>query len=329
MTPPPVPAFDIERYLEINDRSDNPFIFTLTNRGFFSEVNNLLNAIAFGLIIRRRLSVVQERSKGIKWSDFFDADLPRQKRRGGVPIDPEWVITGVFSRHFETIRGEITKLWERRDRLDIPSLGLRDVDIFQLRRMLAYAFCGQRQRRIFGRSIRPARTFAGPVAEQWRALGLQTREFAAIHVRRGDKIEGEDYIDASGKKVHGNPEGEMTPLSTYVDLIRQRAREVSTIFVMTDDYRAVEELRDLVPLLQVRTLCSKNASGYRNNQFYQMARAQRIQSVESLLAEVRIASQSALFLGPYKSNLSRFVTNIHWDPTRCVSVDAQREWTPL
>ncbi len=120
----------------------------------------------------------------------------------------------------------------------------------------------------------------------------------------------------------------MIPLSTYIDLIRQHAREVSTIFVMTDDYRAVEELRELVPPQQVRTLCSKSASGYRNDQFYRMAPAKRVQSVEGLLAEVRIASQSALFLGPYRSNLSLFVANIHWDPTRCVSVDAQREWMP-
>jgi hypothetical protein len=166
------------------------------------------------------------------------------------------------------------------------------------------------------------------VVEQWRALGLRPREFAAIHVRRGDKIEGEHYIDASGKKTHGTPEGEMTPLSIYIDLIREHGREVSTIFVMTDDYRAVEELRDLVPPLQVRTLCSENALGYRNDQFYRRPHAERIQSIEGLLAEVRIASQSALFLGPYKSNLSLFVANVHWDPTRCVSVDSQREWMP-
>src|SRR5579862_6335222 len=118
MTPPPIPDFDIKRYLDINDRLDNPFIFTLTKRGFFSEVTNLLNAIAFGLIMKRRISVVQQSSKGIKWSDFFDADLPRQKSRGDTPDDPEWVITGVWSRHFHTIRAEISKLWERRDRLD-------------------------------------------------------------------------------------------------------------------------------------------------------------------------------------------------------------------
>jgi len=111
-------------------------------------------------------------------------------------------------------------------------------------------------------------------------------------------------------------------------LIRQHAREVSTIFVMTDDYSAVEELRDLVPALQVRTLCSKNASGYRNDQFYRLSYAKRTRSLEDLLTEVRIASQSALFLGPYKSNLSLFVMNVHRDPTRCVSVDGQREWIP-
>ncbi len=326
---PPIPVFDIKRYLEINDRSEDPFIFTLTNRGFFSEVNNLLNAIAFGLITKRRLSVVQQRPRGINWSDFFDADLPLQKRRGDVPVDPEWVITGVSSRHFHTIRGEICELWDRRNRLDIPSLGLRDMDIFQLLRILADSFCGRRQHRIFGGPVRPARTFAGAIAEQLGALGLQAKEFAAIHVRRGDKIEGEQYIGASGKEVHRNPEGEMTPLSTYIDLMGQHAKEVRTIFVISDDYSAVEELRDLVPAQQVRTLCPKNAAGYYNDRFYRMSRTKRIQSHEGLLAGVRIASQSALFLGPYKSNLSRFVANIHWDPTRCVSVDAQREWTPL
>jgi hypothetical protein len=88
---PHVPALNVKRYLELNHSSGNPFIYTLTRRGFFSEVSCLLNAVAFGLIARRRLFVVKERSNGIGWNDYFDADLPKQTRRDRVPVDPEWV----------------------------------------------------------------------------------------------------------------------------------------------------------------------------------------------------------------------------------------------
>ena len=84
---------------------------------------------------------------------------------------------------------------------------------------------------------------------------------------------------------------------------------------------------DLATSFHVRTLCSKDAVGYRNDQFYQMSLEERTQSIERLLIEVRIASQSAYFLGTFRSNLSLFVTNVHWDPTRCMSVDLS-EWIP-
>ena len=44
-------------------------------------------------------------------------------------------------------------------------------------------------------------------------------------------------------------------------------------------------------------------------------------AIERLLTDVQIALQSALFVGPFKSNVSRFVANVHWDPARCVSAD--------
>lgn len=318
-----VPTFDTKRYRQINDSFDNPFVFTLTNRGFFSEVNNLLNAIAFGLITKRRLLVDQTPFGGMKWNDFFDADLPP---RGALHVDREWIITHVGSRHFATIRDEISGMWERRERFDFPSFDIKNVDIFSLRRILSHAFCGERQVRIFGHPMFATRNCAGPRPVQWRKVDLRPREFVAIHVRRGDKIEGEYPNDGSGR---GSPEGEMTPVSTYTDLIRRHAPTASTIFVITDDYVAVEELRYLAPKLRLRTLCPKSAAGYRNREFLGRPRAERIQAIERLLTEVRIASQSSLFVGPYKANPSRFVANIHWDPARCVSVDALREWTPL
>ena len=124
--------FTLQQYRAINDNFDNPFIFKLTGRGFFSEVNNLLNAIVFGLLTQRRILVDQTMFQGMVWSDFFDADLPSVTTLPS--IDPEWIIRGVESRHFGTIREWVFQRWQQRERFDITSLGLKKIDIFTLRK---------------------------------------------------------------------------------------------------------------------------------------------------------------------------------------------------
>jgi hypothetical protein len=310
----------IPRYLAINDSFSNPFIFALTERGFFSEVNNLLNAVAFGLITRRRLGVDQTTFQGgMAWSDFFDADLPGPPSH--LSLDPEWLITGAQSRHFSTIRETIS-----RKRIRVTPLGLQSFDIFNLRRRLAQLFCVSRTGPGFGCSVIHTRRTLGSEASQLKMIDLRPKEFAAIHIRRGDKIEGEGYVDACGRLVI---EGETTPISDYINLIRKFAPAIKTLFVLTDDYAAMDELHSLAPELRLLTTCPKSSTGYRNREFLQRPLEERTEAIERILTDVQVASQSALFVGPFKSNLSRFVANVHWDPARCLSVDELRQWTPL
>jgi hypothetical protein len=299
--------FAIRRYRATNDSFGNPLIFSLTERGFFSEVNNLLNAIAFGLLTRRRFLVDQTKFQGMAWSDFFTVDLSGSLSL--LPVDPEWVITDVQSRHFKTVRDEVFERWQRGERFNIASLALEEVDIFTLRRKIAQLFCFRRTVCNFGWSIFDTSSFYGTKAARWRKIGLRPHEFVAIHIRRGDKIES--YIDASGKLVI---EGEKTPISTYIDLIRKFAPAINKLFVLTDDHAAMDELRSYAPKLGLFTLCPEDSMGYRNNEFLQRPLKDRIKAVERLLTDVQIASQSALFVGPFKSNVSRFVTNVHCDP---------------
>jgi hypothetical protein len=316
--------FTIQRYRAINANFDNPFVFTLTERGLFSEVNNLLNAIAFGLITRRRLLVDQTMFQGMSWSDFFDADLPGLA--SPLPIDPEWIITGVQSRHFRTIRNKVFETWRRGKRFHPASYGLKPFDIFTLRRRLAQIFCVRRIGPDFDCSISHTPDFYRTETAQWHKLNLQPRKFGAIHIRRGDKIEGEGYVNASGQLVI---EGESTPISTYLDLVRKWTPSINALFVVTDDYAAMGELRSLAPKLRFVTLCPEESAGYRNREFLKRSLEDRTKGLDRLLTEVQVASQSAFFVGPFKSNLSRFVANVHWNPERCISVDKWRQWTPL
>lgn len=59
MAIPFLERFTIQRYRALNDSFGNPFVFALTDRGFFSEVNNLMDAMTYGLVLWRRLIVDQ------------------------------------------------------------------------------------------------------------------------------------------------------------------------------------------------------------------------------------------------------------------------------
>ena len=315
----------LQRYHTLNASFDDPFVFDLTDRGLYSEVNNLLNAIAFGLITRRRLLVRTASIQGVAWAGLFDTDLPAFSP--AVPVDPEWIVANVNSPHFRTIRTTGTQMWERGERVDVEALGLAGMDIFALRRRLAGMFCVRRIDAGFWRAALRLPGIHCTDAAQMRRMRLRPGAFAALHVRRGDKIEGDPgHTDAAGNVVI---EGEATPMAVCLELILAAAPTTDTLFVLTDDYAAIRELRALAPRLRLVTLCPRTSTGYRNRDFLQRPLAARTAALRRVLAEVQIAAQSALFAGPYKSNLARYVANIHRDPARCVSVDALRKWTPL
>jgi len=263
----------------------------------------------------------------MRWSDFYAAQLPGSIPGDG-PVDPDWVITDVSKPHFATIRKQIGSLWDAGHTLDLHSLGLLHLDVFAFRRILAQAFCGQAARRSLARRLSTL-DLGCLGARRRKDLRLTPRDYVAIQVRRGDKIESYDVVNAAGRRVPAAPEGELTPMSAYLELVRQHAPQANTVFVMSDDYRAVEEFQNLAPDLRVATRCQARARGHRTTGFNRRLVGARLRDIDLLLEEVRIAAQSAFFLGPYKSNVSRFVANIHWRPTHCLCVDSMKTWTPL
>ena len=310
----------LERYRACNDSFADPLIFRLTRRGFFSEVIGLLNAIAYGLLSQRRIHVDQSTFGGLAWRDFFSTTIPPAAPIANV--DPDWVIDGVHFPHFSTIRREIAGLWKRGQRVDIDALGFRQVDIFTLRRELANLFCVPLDRRSEAASSH-WRRFDSVALDLVRRLALTPEGYAAMHVRRGDKILG--YRSRSGALTI---EGEDVPLGHYLDVIRDRAPGIDSVFVLTDDYGVIEELGAMEHGCRVVTLCPPDERGHDAARFngYPVGRKRR--TIERLLAEAQIASQSALFVGGYKSNVARFIVNVHRDGARCVSIDSSKDWTP-
>jgi hypothetical protein len=147
--------------------------------------------------------------------------------------------------------------------------------------------------------------------------------FAAFHVRRGDKTGG--YVVGTERVI----EGESTPPSTYLRLLRRNAPDIRTVFVMTDDYRVVDGFRIAYPQYDFVSTCLADARGYHQDAFAALNVHQKELAVEQLLVETSIAARSALFLGGFKSNVSRFVPLWHTNPEVCLSVDGMRRWSPV
>jgi hypothetical protein len=149
-----------------------------------------------------------------------------------------------------------------------------------------------------------------------------TRPFAAFHIRRGDKVEG--YV-IDGELIR---EGDNVAASAYVHLLNRRAPAVRSIFVMTDDYRCVEDVRTAAQGRIVQSLCLPSERGYRQDEFSALDGERKGASLRRLVAETEIAAASSLFIGGFKSNVARFVTLCHHRPGRCFSIDGQKRWSP-
>ena len=97
-----------QRYAELNSKFGNPFIYSLTRRGLFSEVNNLLNAIAYGLITRRRLFIDESTFGGLRWTDVFNTSLPTSE---DFPhVSARWRMSSTLDPAFHTISNFIHQM---------------------------------------------------------------------------------------------------------------------------------------------------------------------------------------------------------------------------
>jgi hypothetical protein len=286
-----------------NTGSPNPIKYHLTSRGFFSEVNNLLNAIAFALVKRRRL-IADETTFGFgdyRWLDFFTTKLPTLQAGESVSIIPDWEICDGMSKSFHAIRRSVNRWHRLRLPFYIPRIGFF-LNYFRLKREIARHFCA---------------TISKP------EISFLPKEYAAFHIRKGDKVEG--YDSANGKVI----EGEDRPIHEYLSFLHRLAPNLKNVFVMTDDFQVIEELRNTAKTIRFETLCESNEKGYHQSKFDWLDKKGKINSLIRLLAEVDIAINSKLFLGCYKSNVSRHIALTHKYPYNCHSIDSQKRWDPL
>lgn len=291
--------------------SKTAYLFPLTNRGLYSEVNLLVNAFAFSLLNKAHLFVDMARLP-VAWGELFDTRFCDYADAAKGDYASQEVISIKGERAlFDRVRDDFRSKVVSGEIVRVPELEFEGT-IEQLNAAVAQLL------------FRPSVEIFHH-ADQLRAeFDLLLEPYIAIQLRGGDKLEG--VLRADGTRT--NKEGQAVEGDRYMAEIRRCGAKAKKILVITDDYQAFHDLAVAHPDYRFVTNCPTHMRGYFHDAYVQQDLGARTADAARMVTEVMLASAAELFLGPYRSNLSTF-THLLRLGRPSLSVDSQERWAPL
>lgn len=279
--------------------------------GFFSEVNNMVLAMFYCLNQKIRFSLYDRDAWFSKegWTEFFEPFCQTVKKpvhqkinsRMGQPVNKfHRFVTRKIYKFFQPRVYLTHELWNHfrdteltQQQFSLPELAVRG----SLREG-----CGELIKMIWRYNPETKACITNLV----RQIDL-TEKYIGFHIRGGDKFR----------------EDQLHPAADYFT----KSIEVSdcrTAFVLTDDYRMIETIREMYPEWKIYTLCRQEERGYYHQEFMQRDKTWIRQQTLRLLASTDILARAEYFIGTFSSNPGMFM-GMRMEPERCIDVDG-RSW---
>lgn len=131
--------------------------------------------------------------------------------------------------------------------------------------------------------------------------------YVGFHIRGGDK-----FIEADIQKI-----------DVYIRKA-ETLSDIRTVFVLTDDYSMIEDLKSKYLEWTFYTLCDPKERGYFHESFKQESSRVKKSRYIKLFASVDLLAESSLFIGTFSSNPGMYL-GMRMDPDKAYSVDLP-EW---
>jgi hypothetical protein len=280
-------------------------VYHLGTRGFFAELTTVARAMIYARIHQRQAALFSEqfsyrRDRG--WSDYFETSC--REHVEGMECE------SVVHCHSE-VRGPGT-IFDSVRGFQPSKLTIGDIPIRGFQNIL-----GTLTTMIFRLNAQTAAEVDRRIAE----LGLP-EDYACVHIRRGDKVGDEDIYYQT---------------ELYLDRLEDAGALTLPIFVLSDSYETVVEVRDCLAARGggqgVYTLCDESHTGFNisalrgerpcfSNAAPQTApdadfREFIAEETLRLLTETVIASRSRTFVGTLYSNIGKAIRYLHQQPEEC------------
>ncbi|MEG1585352.1 MAG: hypothetical protein RR346_00595, partial [Bacteroidales bacterium] len=173
---------------------------------------------------------------------------------------------------------------------------------------------------VFGRDRLDLQTATGQlIKETWRYNDQTQQEinariaslnlpehYVGVHIRGGDKF----------------TEARLMEINLYVEKIESLS-DIKSVFVLTDDYRIMESLKEMRPEWNLYTLCRPEEQGYFHDQFERVDLDQRKEDHLKLFSSIEAIANASLFVGTYTSNPGMYL-GMRLGNERCFGVDADK-----
>ena len=200
-----------------SNNNDKILVFHLTDRGFYSEINNLLNAAIYclhnniGMVVNSKHFLYKEKAG---WDDYFERFW-------------EDANNAEHTRYFDLHYRQSVELWNRVTNYNYETVTMPALDLegnaFENKRSIA---------QLIYRLKPDVQALLDKRIEQFKL----PKTFAACHISRGDKV----------GDMPGYPESERVDGSVYLDKVLEDFPDVRTLFVCSDAYQAVQEISECI-----------------------------------------------------------------------------------
>lgn len=297
-------------------------LYHLTNRGFFSEINNFIIA----RIYAERLGVefkyddrMWSGKENLGLQDYFMVvdseryyELPKYKSVFSNKTTKGSRLINLARATSNKVRKKVVEYYGSKNNIIVSHQYWREA------RLTFYSpiTCGTRfvqpkdliekyANQYFTTNDRTTTEIRRKTSKIVRQLA--GRKYIAVHIRRGDKI--------------GN-EMAPIPIEYYAEKIKER--ETMPVVLATDDFSVLTELERFLPQgYPIYTLCESNSRGWVEKDYRSRGGDIKRAEIINLLADVELMKNSQDFLGTYSSCVSQYVAAIR-NFRDCVTIDT--EW---
>lgn len=138
--------------------------------------------------------------------------------------------------------------------------------------------------------------------------------YSGIYIRRGDKEREMEILS-------------IRDILDYTDI--QNDDSIETLFVQTDDYTVVNDIKEILPQRNVKTTCSKQNVGSSYNDSLNWSKEQRKIETEKLIIDVLVFTAAQHGWTDHRSNVGRFhklysynTVSLYPPPTQTYTMDS-------
>lgn len=277
--------------------SNRTFLFIVWGgAGFCSELNQILLAFAYSVASRRRFAVNSHSWNYGRFDDYFHLPSSNNYSRLNFTFLVQNHRQNDLVDHIKTTRvgAQVREFW----------YATRHVQSIPIKRRVAHHL--------------------------WQSMTNETLQFIAInriqnlsnyigiHVRKGDKLKSE---------------ARLTPLNRYITTIERALKgngTVPQIFVASDDYTVVNELRQLKPTWNFFSLHDRNdrrrkSNGHFQGHFNRLPRNETLYETRLFLCELQMLTDARYVFCAMSSNVCRLIQILRSQhPSTVISMD--RTW---